>query len=97
MRASEPIQIPRAQRFPIRIPLQYRKNDLPDWHDCKTVDISRTGILFQTDQTLAINTALEIRVQFPSSVTLSCQGSVVRTPDSACAIRIHHCHTLPNP
>jgi len=92
MRSREQIQVPRAERFPIRIPIKYRKEDLPDWHECKTVNISRTGILFQTDQALAIDCAPEILVQFPSAVTLSCQGSVVRQADSDYAVRIHHCH-----
>ena len=81
--------VPRAQRFPFRIPIYYRRSNTPAWHECKTVNISRTGILFQIEETLPIHSALDIRVQFPS-VTLSCQGSVVRTFESACAVRIRH-------
>jgi hypothetical protein len=95
MRASDQMHTPRAQRYPFQIPLHYRKFDFPDWHECRTVNISRTGILFETDQTLDPLTILEINVHFPSSVTLSRQGSVVRAADASCAIRIHHCHILP--
>jgi hypothetical protein len=95
MRSSEQMHTPRAQRYPFQISLQYRKLDLPDWHECKTVNISRTGILFETDQKLDPLTGLEINVHFPFLVKLSCQGSVVRAADSLCAIRIHNCHILP--
>jgi hypothetical protein len=86
----EQVQVPRAQRFPFQIPLHYRRSGTPEWHACETVNISRTGILFQTDETLPINSNLDIRVQFPSEVTLSCQGSVVRASESACAVHMRH-------
>jgi hypothetical protein len=95
MKTGVQAQTPRAERFPFQIPLHYRQANLEDWHECKTVNISRTGILFQTDQTIASNSLLDIRVQFPASMTLSCQGSVVRTTDSACAVRIHHYRISP--
>jgi hypothetical protein len=85
-------QVSRAQRFPLRIHLQYRKSNMPDWHQCKTVNISRTGILFRTNDRLEVNSLLEIQVLFPREVRLACHGSVVRTLDSACAVRIHNCH-----
>ncbi len=95
MKSSDRMHTPRAQRFPFQVPLHYRKFDFPDWHECRTVNISRTGILFETDQTLDVNASLEIRVQFPSAATLLCQGSVVRAASPACAIRIHNCHIRP--
>ena len=81
-------------RFPFSIPLRYRRGDVPDWHECRTVNISRTGILFHTDQAMSINSIMEILVQFPSDVTLSCSGSVVRADDSTCAVRIHNCRMI---
>jgi hypothetical protein len=95
MRSVERVQISRAQRFPLHIPIQYRRSDPSAWHESKTVNISRTGILFTTDQVLAPHTALEIQVRFPTAAVLSCQGSVVRTPESACAVKIHNCRLLP--
>jgi hypothetical protein len=90
MAFAERVMEKRAQRYPFRIPLYFRKGDTPDWHECKTVDMSRTGILFETDADIPVNANLEIRVQFSPTVTLQCQGSVVRTNEGACAIRMHH-------
>ena len=38
------------QRFPMHIPLHYRESGMPDWLDARTVNISRTGILIQSDE-----------------------------------------------
>jgi hypothetical protein len=92
MKSGERVQVPRAQRFPLGIPLYYRKGDMPDWHVCKTTNMSRTGILFQTDETIPINSILDIRVQFPKMATLFCKGSVVRSQESEYAVSIYHCN-----
>jgi hypothetical protein len=88
MPSPKQAQAPRAQRFPFCLPLHYHIIDAPNWHTGKTVNISRTGILFQTDESLPISSTLDIRVQFPSAMTLTCQGFVVRTLESACAVFI---------
>jgi hypothetical protein len=75
---------PRAQRFPIHVVVQYHERDDPDWHEGTTINISRTGILFQTDHELLPQTELELKVLFPAEVTGSaamnvlCWGPVVR-------------------
>jgi hypothetical protein len=79
----------RAPRFPLRMPLQYQKSGAPHWFEGKTLNISRTGILFRTDESVPKDATLDIRVEFPGKVTFSCQGSVVRTEESAFAVRIH--------
>ncbi len=81
---------PRAQRFPMHLPMHYQRSGSPHWHDGRTVNISRTGILFQSDESLQQNAILEILVDLPTKVTLSCQGAVVRSEESAFAVRIHH-------
>ena len=75
---------PRAQRFPIHVSVQYHECDKRDWHEGITINISRTGILFQADQDIAPQTELELRVLFPAEITGSspmnvlCWGPVVR-------------------
>lgn len=71
------------------MPLQYQKSGVPHWYEGKILNISRTGILFHTDESLPQTAILDIRVEFPGNVELSCQGSVVRAEDSAFAVRIH--------
>ena len=83
----------RARRFPLRIPLRYRKSGIPVWQEATTLNISRTGILFHTDESLQLKSTLDIRITFPSNVILSCQGSVVRAIESSIAVRIHR-HNL---
>ena len=60
-----------------------------DWHDGRTVNISRTGILIQSEELLPPDSTLDIRLEFPLKVTISCQGSVVRSEEPAFAVRIH--------
>jgi len=79
----------RAPRFPLRMPLQYQKSGVSHWYEGRTLNISRTGILFHTDGSVTKDATLDIRVEFPGKVTFSCQASVVRAEDSAFAVRIH--------
>jgi hypothetical protein len=86
--------VDRAQRFPLSIPLRYRKNGMPHWQDGRTINISRTGILFQTDETIPTSSVLDIRISFPLDGTLSCQGLIVRAGESQIAVKIHRYHLL---
>ena len=76
---------PRAVRFPLKLPLQYRERGTVPWHNGHTENISRTGILFHAEQEFPVQTALEMRIKFPSSLklTLICRGPVVRIQSAA--------------
>jgi hypothetical protein len=89
MENAASIQINRAQRFPLSVQLLFRKSGMPYWQDGKTVNMSRTGILFQTDEKLAKDSTLDLRVSLPSKVTLSCQATIVRSEETNYAVRIH--------
>jgi len=83
----------RSERYALKVPLRYRKGGAPDWHEGSTINISRTGILFCTDQIVPPNLMLEINVELPRNVILSCQGAVVRneppaTHDGAAALAV---------
>jgi hypothetical protein len=94
MAGSSRLHTSRAQRFSLQMPLHYRKSGMLNWQEARTVNISRTGILFHTDESLELNSTLDISVSFPSDATMFCQGSIVRSEESACAIRIHRYHLL---
>jgi hypothetical protein len=96
--------ISRATRFPLNLPLRYRESGTIPWHEGSTVDISRTGILFQAGQDLPLRTALEMRIEIPSpsKVTLICRGPIVRKQEpmfsetrSVLAAPIRACRLLP--
>lgn len=89
MAHSAHVPVDRAQRFALIIPLHYRRKGLSHWQDSRTINISRTGVLFQADEKLTENSILDIQIKFPKRATLACQGAVVRTEGTACAVRIH--------
>ncbi len=75
----------RAQRFQLHLPLRYRRLGENDWHVGTTENISRSGMLFQGDETLQPNSQLEINLVLPqeiaglSATEVVCRGEVVRT------------------
>ena len=100
----------RAERFPTRLPIHYRKRDQPDWYEAKTENISRTGVLFRGEHLLEVDTPVEMRVQtiwLPTlepagAVDFIWRGSVVRTAllttkdtRPALASTISHCRLVP--
>jgi hypothetical protein len=89
--------VARAHRSPLKIPLHYRKSGMDQWLDGRTINISRTGILFRAEESIPPNSVLDILVEFPSRAALTCQGTVVRTERSASAVRIHHCGIIHQP
>lgn len=94
-------QKPRAQRFSMKVPIHYRKSGMMNWHDGRTVNISRTGVLFQTEENLKTDLKLEIKISLPRRTTLACQGTVVRKEPAVSnrtkiglAARLTHCRLL---
>ena len=75
----------RAQRFQLHLPLRYRRLGETQWHVGKTENISRSGMLFQTDDVLQPNSQLEINLVLPTEIAglagteVVCRGEVVRT------------------
>ena len=75
----------RAQRFQLHLPLRYRRLGEKDWHDGKTQNISRSGMLFQADEVLQPSSQLEINLVLPAEIAglseteVVCRGEVVRT------------------
>jgi signal transduction histidine kinase/DNA-binding NarL/FixJ family response regulator len=75
----------RAQRFQLHLPLKYRQLGEKDWHEGKTTNISRSGMLFQAEQMLQPNAVLEINLVLPAEIAglspteVVCRGEIVRT------------------
>jgi len=85
----------------MKVPIHYRKSGMLNWHDGRTMNISRTGVLFQTDESLQTDLKLEIKISLPHKTTLSCQGTVVRidqalstSEKTSLAARVSHCHLI---
>lgn len=84
----------RSRRFPIQTPFRYRRKGTIEWNETSTVNISRTGVLFEAPQKLPVDTLLEMQILFPAKITggvpsnVICWGPVVRTepPQAAAAI-----------
>src|SRR5882724_2987706 len=58
----------RAQRFQLHLPLRYRRLGEKVWHDGKTENISRSGMLFQADEALQPHSQLEINLVLPAEI-----------------------------
>ena len=78
----------RAQRFKLHLPLRYRRLGEKQWHDGKTENISRSGMLFQADELLQPSSQLEINLVLPAEIAglsateVVCRGEVVRTVEA---------------
>ena len=72
----------RALRFAMEMPLQYRARGEQTWHEARTENISRSGVLFRTEGTLEIATEIEMTFVLPgleAAPAVVCRGRVVRT------------------
>ena len=78
----------RATRFDLRLPLKYRRVGEIGWREGTTENISRSGMLFQAEESIAPNAQLEINLVLPAEIAglaaaeVVCRGEVVRTIDS---------------
>jgi hypothetical protein len=84
-----PVYPRRATRFPIQTSVYYRESGEIAWHKGTTVNISRSGVLFQAEGDLVPQTMLEMRIVFPFEITgdvsanVICWGPVVRNAQLA--------------
>ncbi len=84
-KAAQELPLSRAQRFQLHLPLKYRRLDEEKWHDGETRNISRSGLLFQAEDSLQPNVILEINLVLPAEIAglsateVVCRGEVVRT------------------
>ena len=75
----------RARRFNLHLPLRYRPLGEKDWRAGKTENISRSGMLFQAQESLRPTSQVEISLVLPPEIAglaateVLCRGEVVRT------------------
>ena len=75
----------RAQRFPLHLSLRYRPVGDAVWHDGRTENISRSGVLFRAEDLLGVATPIEMTFALPGAQVgpnILCQGRIVRTVPS---------------
>jgi PilZ domain len=73
----------RAQRFAIRIPLQYRVQATNTWRRGDTINISSSGVLFRGDYLPELNTPVELKLIMPAvksegAAEVICRGTIIR-------------------
>jgi hypothetical protein len=84
----------RAERFPIRTELDYRTSSDGSWRRGLTLNISRSGVLFEAENEVEPKTMIEMRIVFPPEITGSvpanvvCWGPIVRAQGVALAAAI---------
>jgi hypothetical protein len=83
---------PVAHRYAVDVPLRYRRAGDVAWRDGRTVNASRTGVLFQTaGEEFDEGTAIELQLVLPGTTKdakVHCRGSVVRCERCASQLRI---------
>jgi hypothetical protein len=100
----------RAPRFPLHLVLRYRRIGEDTWRQAQTENISRSGVLFRTEDPFEVNTPVELSMVLATGVVrrdaaeVLCRGRVVRTvaptenaeaPGSAVAIEDYAFHPPP--
>jgi hypothetical protein len=75
---------PRAQRFTIHTLLRYRATG-GEWQEGTMVNISESGVLFQTEQGVPASRDIEMSFSLPTGITgesaaqVACRGVITRT------------------
>jgi hypothetical protein len=74
----------RAQRYALHLSLRYRRIGEAAWRPGHTENISRSGILFRTDDPVEVDTPVEVSVVLATApaqrdaAEVVCRGRVVR-------------------
>ena len=83
--------------------MRYRASGEPSWREGTTVNISRSGVLFQAEIALQPQTPLEMLLELPTEIAgelpanVICCGPVVRIDPPLAAVAIVHYRFAPNP
>ena len=79
----------RATRLPFEMEMRYRLTEPGGWHACRTVNVSRTGVLFAAADEPPVGHPIEFVLQLAAgpgraeSRDLSCRGTLVRAHNSS--------------
>lgn len=75
----------RAPRFPVHVPVRYRSAGAEQWSEGRIENISRSGVLFWTEQLLPVETPVELLFELPFGQMrpgVVCCGRIVRAVSS---------------
>ena len=81
-------RVSRAPRFPIVTPVLWRPRSRDNWSNGTSVNASRSGMLFRTDQLPAVGTEVELIIalsweaEASENADIKCSGRIVRTNES---------------
>jgi len=79
----------RATRYDLHLPLKYRLLGEQEWREGITENVSRSGVLFRTDEKISLNAQLEFNLVLPvgaagpSPAEVVCRGEIVRNADAS--------------
>ncbi len=72
----------RAQRYQVSWPARVRRSERDEWHPCRTVNLSVSGVLLRTHRDFEIGEQVEVEIEFLATVTsksiIAGAGQVVR-------------------
>lgn len=74
----------RAQRYAVQLSMRYRRKGGTDWVEGTTLNISASGVLFQSETVAQAQTAIEVALLLPVALPgeppaeIVCQGRVMR-------------------
>ena len=77
--------LPRALRFALRVPVCFRAKGQNEWRQGRTENMSRSGVLLTSDETLCAQEDVEMVFVLPmaapgeNTVVIACEGRVVRS------------------
>jgi hypothetical protein len=76
----------RAQRYGVSWPVRIRRLDGDEWHVCRTVNLSVSGVLLRTYRQFQVGERVEVEIEFLTSVQsksiVAGVGQVVRQEPS---------------
>ena len=84
-----------SQRFPLRLPVKYRRigsQSISNWTTSESVNISSSGLLFTTSETIRTGQGIEAFIAWPVSLErriplkLVVRGFIVRTTGDQSAV-----------
>ena len=84
MERDTPALSTRAQRYVIPMSMLYRAAGDPRWHEGRTENVSRTGVLFWAERLMKLDTSIEMVLMLPieiaggAAVTALCHGRFIR-------------------
>jgi PilZ domain len=72
----------RAQRYHVSWPARVRRGDEGEWHTCRTVNLSVSGVLLRTYREFEVGERVEVEIEFLATIQsksiISGAGRVVR-------------------